>query len=101
MYVPNKMWNQIAIVIMVTLTLSPYGHKYVISMTDYFSKYPELTPLKDKSAIELSYHLYKLICHFRCLDIIIYDSVNDQLLSSKYHQAISLIHQVDTLGLTC
>ena len=46
---PQQDMDQIAIDLMGALTPSPYGHKYVMTVLNNFSKYPELIPLKDKS----------------------------------------------------
>ena len=59
-HIPIKIWSQIAINPMTTLTQGTYVHKYVIAVIDCFNKYPELIQLKDKSAKEVAYHLYKL-----------------------------------------
>ena len=38
------------------------GNKYIITATDYFSKWPEAGPLKDKTAIGVADFLFSLFC---------------------------------------
>ena len=38
------------------------GNKYVVTLVDYFSKWPEASPLKDKSANGVALFLYDLFC---------------------------------------
>ncbi len=38
------------------------GHKYVLTMTDYFSKYVEAVPIPDKSALSVAQGIYKVYC---------------------------------------
>lgn len=38
------------------------GFKYVITMTDYFSKYVEAIPIQDKSAIAVARGIFKIYC---------------------------------------
>ena len=38
------------------------GSSLVLTMTNYFSKYVEVAPLKDKSAVSVATGLYKVNC---------------------------------------
>ena len=38
------------------------GNKYVVTLVDYFSKWPEAAPLKDKSAHGVALFLYECFC---------------------------------------
>ena len=69
--VPNKIWCQIAIDLMVSLKPGPYGPRNILMVIDYFTKWPEIIPLKTKTAKELPYHLYKLLGQYRCPEVII------------------------------
>ena len=72
--VPNKTWHQIAIDLMVGLKPGPYGHRNILTVIDYyFTKWPEIIPLKTKTAKEVAYHLYKVMYWYRCPEVIIYD----------------------------
>ena len=42
------------------LPTTPRGNKYVVILVDYFSKWPEAAPLKDKSAKGVALFLYHL-----------------------------------------
>lgn len=38
------------------------GYKYIITVTDYFSKWPEAAPLQDKTAVGVADFLFSLFC---------------------------------------
>ena len=38
------------------------GHKFVLTMTDYFSKYVEAVPIPDKTAVSVAQGIYKVYC---------------------------------------
>ena len=44
------------------LTETPRGNKYIITATDYFSKWPEAAPLPDKTAVGVADFLFSLFC---------------------------------------
>ena len=44
------------------LPTNPSGNKYVVTLVDYFSKWPEASPLKDRSAKGVALFLYDLFC---------------------------------------
>jgi hypothetical protein len=50
------------------------GFIYVIVLIDYFSKWTEAEPLKDKTAVSVAGFLYKVICRHGCFEI----QINDQ-----------------------
>ena len=52
--VPIKNWCQIAIDLMVGLKPEPYGHRNILTVIDYFTKWPEIIPLKMKTAKEVA-----------------------------------------------
>lgn len=52
---------------------TPRGYKYIVTATDYFSKWPEAAPLPDKSAIGVANFLFKLFCHHGWPEVIISD----------------------------
>jgi hypothetical protein len=79
-----------------------YGFKYVVVGIDYFSKWSEARPKKDKSAVTVARFLYdEIICRHGCPKIKISDqgrefvnNLNDELfrltgteqrITSAYH----------------
>ena len=38
------------------------GNKYIVTLVDYFSKWPEAEAMADKSANSVALFLYKMIC---------------------------------------
>ena len=38
------------------------GYKYIITMTDYFSKYVEAIPIPDKTALAVAKGIFKIYC---------------------------------------
>ena len=39
---------------------TPRGNKYIVTLTDYFSKWAEAAPLPDKSAIGVAKFIYSV-----------------------------------------
>lgn len=46
----------------VTMPTSNKGNKYIITCMDYFSKWPEAVPSKDKSATSVAIFIFETIC---------------------------------------
>ena len=40
------------------------GNKFVVTLVDYFSKWPEAAPLPDKTAVGVALFLYELFCWY-------------------------------------
>ena len=38
------------------------GNRYVVTLVDYFSKWPEAEPLQDKKATSVALFLFKMLC---------------------------------------
>ena len=55
---------QVGIDLIGPLPLTQKGNKYVVTLVDYFSKWPEAAPLPDKSAIGVGMFLYELFCRY-------------------------------------
>ena len=72
-HLPNKIWTQISIDLMGTLTETEEDYRYILYVIDYFTKYMELIPLRRKMEQEVGENLFKLICRYGCLEIIISD----------------------------
>ena len=49
-------------IIVGSLPETPWGSKYIITATDYFSKWPEAAPLPDKTAVGVAEFLFSLFC---------------------------------------
>lgn len=77
------------------------GNKYIVAVTDHFSKWNEATGVPDKSAKSVATFLYSVICRLGCMGMLISDqgrefvnSIIDNLteqfqtchrISSAYH----------------
>ena len=59
------------------LPLTQKGNKYVATLVEYFSKWPEAAPLPDKSAIGVGMFLYELFCRYVNTFISIYISLQN------------------------
>ena len=44
------------------LPVTAKGNKYIITLVDYFSKWPEAEALPDKSAKGVALFLYRMMC---------------------------------------
>ena len=49
------------------------GLQYVLTVTDYFSKYVEAVPLEGKSSISVAKGIFKVYCHLGAPIHCIYD----------------------------
>lgn len=56
---------------------SAKGNRYLLTQTDYFSKYVEAIPLPDKSALSVAKDLYKTYCRHGAPAHIISDQGRD------------------------
>ena len=45
------------------LPVTPRGNKYIITLTDYFSKWAEAAPLQDKTAAGVAQFMYSVSAH--------------------------------------
>ena len=70
--VPTAVMNQIGIDICNLPEVD--GYKHLIVCIDYFSKWSEAKPVKDKSAVTVTSFLYDVICRHGCIKI----QINDQ-----------------------
>lgn len=60
--VVSKVWYLVGIDLIDAGKVSAQGNRYLLTMTDYFSKYVEAIPLPDKSAVSVAKGLYKAYC---------------------------------------
>ena len=69
--IPQKIFSQIGID-RVTMVESQ-GYKYILTVCDFFTKWPELIPICDKKATTIAQELYVLFTRYGCPDVIISD----------------------------
>ena len=55
-------YMQVGIDLIGLLPETPRGNKYIVTLVDYFSKWPEAEPLPNKSAKGVALFLYKMMC---------------------------------------
>ena len=53
---------QVGIDLVGPLPRTARGNKYIVTLVDYFSKWPEAEAMPDKSAKSVAVFLYKMIC---------------------------------------
>ena len=53
---------QVGIDMIGPLPLTKKGNKYIVTLVDYFSKWPEAAPLPEKTAAGVALFLYELFC---------------------------------------
>ena len=58
--VQPKIWQQVGMDLIGPLTETARGNKYIITLTDYFSKWAEAAPLPDKSASGVAHFIYSV-----------------------------------------
>ena len=60
--VPNNVWSLIGIDLIGPLPETQRGNKYIVGVSDYFSKWVEAAGIPDKSALSVATFLLELIC---------------------------------------
>ena len=48
------------------------GNQYIVTLMDYFSKWPEAEAVKSKSAETVAMFLYKVICRYVSLHVLMH-----------------------------
>ena len=56
--VQPKIWHQVGMDLIGPLPESTSGNRYILTITDYFSKWAEATALPDKSATGIAWFLF-------------------------------------------
>ena len=69
----TDVWKQIGIDLVGPLPETPRRNKYIVTVTDYFTKWPEAAPLPDKTACGVANFLFSLLCRHGWPDIVISD----------------------------
>ena len=60
--VSPKVWYLVGMDLIGPFKPTAMGHQFVLTMTDYFSKYVEAVPIKDKSAVSVARGIYEIYC---------------------------------------
>ena len=58
--VKPKMWCQVGMDLIGPMPETPRGNKYVVTLTDYFTKWAEAAPLPDKTALGIAKFIYSV-----------------------------------------
>ena len=56
--VAPQLWKQVGIDLIGPMPVTARGNKYIITLTDYFSKWAEAAPLLDKTALGIAKFVY-------------------------------------------
>ena len=75
--VTAKVWYLVGIDLIDASRTSAKGNRYLLTQTDYFSKYVEAIPLPDKSALSVAKGLFKTYCRHGAPAHIISDQGRD------------------------
>ncbi|XP_065321435.1 KRAB-A domain-containing protein 2-like [Gordionus sp. m RMFG-2023] len=91
--IPSKVWTQIG-VDLCSLPHSIDGFKY--AAVDYFLKYIEAQPIKDKTAHSVTLFLYSLLCRHGRVKVQIYDQGREFVnqVSNEYHKLVGTQQRV-------
>uniref|UniRef100_A0A674BDK2 THAP domain-containing protein 1 n=1 Tax=Salmo trutta TaxID=8032 RepID=A0A674BDK2_SALTR len=60
----TEAWEWLGMDIRGPLPLTPNGHQYVLTLTDFYSKWVEAFPLRGCSSTEVAQHVAEVISHF-------------------------------------
>ena len=58
--VPSKIWCQVGMDLIGPMPTTTRGNRYIITLTDYFSKWAEAAPLPDKTAHGVAKFIYSV-----------------------------------------
>ena len=67
--VKAEVWHRVGIDLVGPLKTSKKGNRYIVTCTDYFSKWIEAQAIPNKSAVTVAKFLLSLICRFGCFSI--------------------------------
>ena len=103
----TKVWHRVGIDLIGPLPETKAGNKYIITLCDYFSKWPEAMPLKSKCAEGVADFLFQVFCRHGWPKIIQSDQgrefineVNDHLFqSTNLKHCVSSAYHPQTNGL--
>ncbi len=58
--VKTKIWSQVGMDLIGPMPVTPRGSKYIVTLTDYFSKWAEAAPLPDKTALGVAKFIFSV-----------------------------------------
>ena len=68
--VKPQFWQQVGMGLVVPLNETPRGNKYIVTLTDYFTKWVEAAPLPDKCAATVAQFIYSVMCRQGCSEVL-------------------------------
>ena len=96
--VKPEVWQRIGIDILGPLRTSKSGNKYIVTCSDYFSKWIEAKALPDKTAHSIAKFLLSLICRFGCFQICHTDQGREFVnqLNGKLFELAGVKHRISS-----
>ena len=75
-----------------------YFYRYLVTCTDYFTKWPEAQPIKSKSAEGIAHFLLSLITRFGCFQVCISDQGREfvKSLNEKLYEMVGIEHCISS-----
>lgn len=58
--VKAKVWSQVGMDLIGPMPETPRGNRYIVTLTDYFSKWAEAAPLADKTALGVAKFIFSV-----------------------------------------
>ena len=58
----SRVWYLVGMDLIDAHRVTSSGNRYILTTTDYFTKYVEAVPIKDKSAESVAKAIYKVFC---------------------------------------
>jgi hypothetical protein len=94
----SKTWHQIGIDFIGPLTTTAGGNKYILTVVDYFTKWPEATALPTKEANGVASFLLEIFCRFGFPKVIISDQGREfcNQLTARLFSLTNTQHRVTT-----
>ncbi|KAL5479238.1 hypothetical protein EMCRGX_G022734 [Ephydatia muelleri] len=96
--VPQEVWKQVGIDLIGPFKKSRSRNRYIITLVDYFSKWPEAAAIPSKEAKEVAFFLFKMICRYGCTKIVISDQGREFVNNINQHlfEYLKTEHRVST-----
>lgn len=83
--VSPEVWNLVGMDLIGPLKLTSHGNQYALTMTCYFSKWIEVFPIRDKSALSVARAIYTGYCRHGAPNEIITDQ-GREFVNQVYHK---------------
>ena len=101
MAVSPQVWYLVGIDLIGPYQATLEGYKFILTMTDYFSKYVETVPLVDKCAESVARGIYKVYCRHGAPVAIVTDQGSEFTNKVSHCKEYSIVLATVSMPLNC